>query len=144
LYKTFTNIGKKEHIRWFTILLLMEFSTSFANLSMVMCYKVAHYSINKLNKFIKIHKDFAEFAKKNVVYQIERRDCDTIYVGQTGRKLKNEISRTSSTQLIYSNHIHRVTSTRLVITNHRVSCNYDFDWDNMRILNSERNYNKRL
>jgi len=59
---------------------------------MVMCYKIAHYSINKLNKFIKIHKDFAEFAKKNVVYQIERHDCDTIYVGQTGRKLKTRLA----------------------------------------------------
>jgi len=44
MYKT--NIGKKEHIRYRQFLLLMEFPTSFVNLSMV-CIIFAHYNINK-------------------------------------------------------------------------------------------------
>ena len=73
-----------------------------------------------------------------MVYHIECRDCDAIYVGQTGRKLKTRLAEHHQPYTA----IHRVTS-RLVITNRR-SCNYDFDWDNVRILNSERNYNKRI
>ncbi|KYN17282.1 hypothetical protein ALC57_10434, partial [Trachymyrmex cornetzi] len=31
-----------------------------------------------------------------------------------------------------------------VITEHRVNFGHEFDWDNVRVLDSERNYNKRL
>ena len=72
-----------------------------------------------------------------MVDQIECRDYDATYVDQTGRKLKTRLAE-------HRNHIRRVTSTCSVITDHKVSCNHDFDWDNVRILESERNYNKRM
>ncbi|XP_018364041.1 PREDICTED: uncharacterized protein LOC108761811 [Trachymyrmex cornetzi] len=55
-------------------------------------YRVAHYSINKLNKCIRVHKDTLPiWEKRNVVYQIGCRDCDATYVGQTGRKLNTRV-----------------------------------------------------
>ena len=37
-----------------------------------------------------------------MIYQSECRDCDAIYVDQTGRKLKNEISRTSQSYMLHA------------------------------------------
>jgi len=44
--------------------------------------KLAYYNNNKLNKFIRIHKDkLPKNVNKNVVYNISCRDCDVSYVG---------------------------------------------------------------
>ena len=49
--------------------------------------KLSFFSLNKLNKFIKVQKDIlSKFSNKNVVYKIPCKDCDA-YVGQKGRKL---------------------------------------------------------
>ena len=54
-----------------------------------------------MSKFIKVYKDVLLIeSKKNVVYQISCNDCDTTYVGQTGRKLKIRVSE-------HRNHINR-------------------------------------
>ena len=36
------------------------------------------------------------------------------------------------------NHINRNTDQKLVITEHRLEQAYDFDWDNVKILNQEK------
>jgi len=54
--------------------------------------KLAFFSDNKLNRFIKIQKDaFPKFDNKNVIYKICCEDCETSYVGQTCRKFSNRI-----------------------------------------------------
>ncbi|XP_072765776.1 uncharacterized protein [Anoplolepis gracilipes] len=54
--------------------------------------RLAYYSINKNNKFIKTHKDpIPSLMKINVVYKINYLNCDASYVGQTGRKLNIRI-----------------------------------------------------
>ena len=131
-------IVEKEYIRWFTISFINGIFNKFCKFINGICYRViAHYSINKLNKFIRIPKDpLPKFAKRNVVYQID--------VG-IAMILSTQVKREKKLKLRLAEHRnHRVTSIRSVITNHRVSCNHDFDWDNMRILDSERNYNKRM
>ncbi|KYN11234.1 hypothetical protein ALC57_16619 [Trachymyrmex cornetzi] len=58
--------------------------------------KVSFFSSNKLNKYIKVQKDRVDsLSKSNVVYKINCKDCDASYVGQTGRRLKTRICRTS-------------------------------------------------
>ena len=55
--------------------------------------KLAFFSDNKLNRFIKVQKDaLSKFDNKNVVYKICCKDCDASYVGQTCRKLSSRIS----------------------------------------------------
>ena len=48
--------------------------------------------MNNLNRFIKTGKDKIKKEElANVVYQINCKDCDHSYVGQTKRKLKTRL-----------------------------------------------------
>jgi len=73
----------------------------------------------------------------NVVYKINCKDCDASYVGQIGKQLKTRISE-------HKNHIKWKTSIHSVITEHRMQRGHDFDWDDVKILDVERNYSRRL
>jgi len=65
----------------------------------------------------------------NLVYRLSCKDCNTTYVGQTGRTLKTRISE-------HWNHINRNTTTQFIITEHRLNFSHEFDWDN--VLDRER------
>jgi len=100
--------------------------------------RVAYYGINKLRNIIKAHKDLLpNLCKKNVYKLLNCNNCETTYVGQTKRQLKTRI-------IEHRNHIKRNTSTRSVITDHRIISGHDFDWNNVKILNVEKNFNKRF
>lgn len=100
--------------------------------------KLAFYSLNKLRSFIKVHKDpLPDSSKRNVVYKISCNDYDVSYVGQTGRQLNTRISE-------HRKHICRNMTVYFVITDHRVYQDHDFDWDQVRVLDVERNLYKRL
>ena len=88
------------------------------------------FNLNKLNSFIKTHKDpLLNKTKKNVVYKIYCKDCDASYVGQTERTLKTRI-------LEHCNR--RNTSDYSVITEHRLDLNHDFNWEGTKIVDQER------
>ncbi|KYQ60533.1 hypothetical protein ALC60_00516 [Trachymyrmex zeteki] len=72
-----------------------------------------------------------------VVYKIPCNDYDASYVEQTCRQLKTRISE-------HKNDINRKKINHTVVTNHRTLHNHDFGWNNVQILDVERNYNKRL
>jgi len=101
-------------------------------------FKLAFSGINRLNKFIKVHKDrLSSLSRSNVVYQINCLHCDASYVGQTRRLLKQRIDE-------HRSHIRRNTTQTSVITEHRLKFSHDFDWDNVEILDEEVYFNKRL
>jgi len=85
--------------------------------------KLAFFNLNKLRRFIKVHKDILpKESNKNVVYKIECKNCNATYVGQIGRKLKTRIQE----------HYRQINSfnkiiTRSVITNYKLSLNHDFE-----------------
>jgi len=58
-------------------------------------------------------------------------------VEQTKRLLNFRISE-------HRNHIKRNFTQIFVITNHRLDLDYDFDWDNVEILDEEINCKKRF
>jgi len=100
--------------------------------------KLAFCCYNKLNKFIGVHKDVLSLSSRsNVVYRINCLDCDTSYVSQTKRILNTRINE-------HKSHIRRNSTQPSVITDHRLKFGHEFDWDNVQILDSESNYNKRL
>jgi len=101
-------------------------------------FKLAFFGINRLNKFINVHKDRLPFlSHSNVVYKINCLHCDASYVGQTRRLLKLRIDE-------HRNHIRRGISQPSVITEHRLKFSHDFDWENVEILDKEVYFNKRL
>jgi len=109
---------------------LSNFSKTFSKLTFS-CY-------NKLNKFIRVHKDVLPVSSRfNVVYRINCLDCDASYVGQTKRTLNTRVNE-------HKSHIRRNSTQLSVITDHRQKSGHEFDWDNVKILDVESNYNKRL
>jgi len=74
---------------------------------------------------------------KNVVYKIHCKDCDVSYVGQTKRQLRTRVKE-------HHNNNKLDESKHSVISEHILSCNYSFDWNQVKILDTEPNYNKRL
>ena len=92
--------------------------------------------INYVNSSRYIRIPFHEM-KSNMVYKICCKDCDASYVKQTGRRLKTRIAE-------HRNHIRWNTTTHLVITDYRLEEDYEFDWENVAILDEESQYRKRL
>lgn len=88
-----------------------------------------YFSLNKLDKLIKGHKDpLPKALSMNVVYKIDCNDCNASYVGQTGRRLQTRIEE-------HRKHINRNSSSRSVITDHKVNFGHDFKkWEDVRIL----------
>jgi len=58
-------------------------------------------------------------------------------VGQTKRTLNTRVGE-------HRNHIRRNSAQISVITDHRLQLNHEFDWDDVRVLDEEMNYKKRL
>ncbi|KYN43063.1 hypothetical protein ALC56_02502, partial [Trachymyrmex septentrionalis] len=56
-------------------------------------HKISFFSINKLNRFIKVHKNLPQMEKKNIIYKIECKDCNASYVGQIHKNLKIKIKQ---------------------------------------------------
>jgi len=130
--------NETQSVKWFTVPYVGNFSEKFKKVIVGTKLKLAYYSLNKLNKFIKVHKDpISNLHQKNVVYKIYCNDCDASYVGQTGRLLKTRISE-------HRNHVRRNSSTTSVIANHGMHLNHNFDWNGVEILDVESFYHKRL
>ncbi|KAL6418881.1 hypothetical protein ACFW04_011716 [Cataglyphis niger] len=100
--------------------------------------KLSYFSLNKLHRFIKVHKDQEPKASSsNIIYKINCDNCDASYVGQTGRQLQTRIKE-------HRNHIRRNTSSHSIIIDHRLQHNHEFKWNDVKILDTEPIYNKRL
>jgi len=113
--------NEQQTTKWFTIPYISTFSEKCRNVIADTSLKLSFHSLNKLSKFINVHKDpLPSLQKKNVVYKIHCNDYDASYVGQRGRLLKTSISE-------HQSHIRRNTPTTSVITNHRMQLNHEFD-----------------
>ncbi|KYN18349.1 hypothetical protein ALC57_09345 [Trachymyrmex cornetzi] len=135
---TSTDISNnKETVSWLTVPFIPFHTEKFKRFN---CndIRVSYRSPNKMGKYIKVQKDaLKKNCKSNVVYKISCNDCDASYVGQTGRQLKTRISE-------HRNHIRHKSATRSVVTEHRLFNNHDFRWDDVKILDEEPIYRKRL
>ena len=63
-------------------------------------------------------------------------NCESSYVGQTKRKLKTRIKE-------HKTDIKKSTSEISVVSRHRVNEMHEFDWDNIKILDTEQSLMKR-
>jgi len=80
----------------------------------------------KLDTIILKGKDRLDTQRETeIVYKINCKDCDKVYIGQTKRHLATRSGNFS------------------VVTDHRLTFNHDFDWLKPNILHKERNRKKR-
>jgi len=117
-----------------TISYLPKFADKFKEVICGLDTRLSFYSLNKLGGVIRAHKNILpKLSNKDVVYKLCCKNCDA-YVGHTSRQLKTRISE-------HRNHINRNISH---IIEHRLQFNHDFDWKDVKILDSERFLGKRL
>ncbi|XP_071582148.1 uncharacterized protein [Temnothorax nylanderi] len=122
----------------FTIPYVLTLTEKYKNITKDLKVKLSYFSMNKLNKFIRVHKDpLPNSSMRNIVYKINCKDCDASYVGQTGRQLQTRVKE-------HESQIRRSGGGNSVVTEHRVECNHDFDWNDVKILDKEMLLNKRL
>jgi len=101
------------------------------------CVDVIYTIPKKLNHIIKKGKDKLDTkSNTDVVYKIEYKDCDKVYIGQTKRHLETHIKE-------HKNNIKNPSGNYSVVTNHRLSEEHDFKWDEPIILHKEGNRRKR-
>jgi len=71
---------------FFVIPYINSISNKFKNVAVNINKSLAFVVSNKLNRFIKAHKDpLPKLNHSNVVYEINCKDCTASYVGQTSR-----------------------------------------------------------
>ena len=90
---------------------------------------------HSLTRIIKLGKDKSEkWNETGVVYKFDCKDCSVCYIGETKRKLKGRISEHQ-----------KCTNKLLPVPFHIVeNTTHSFVWNNVKILDREKNYNKRL
>jgi len=102
-----------------------------------------HSILNTLKSYIKRGKDDLEvLSHQNVVYKITCNDCDTTYIRQTKRQL-----RTRSYQTMRPDHvinINKKSRSLSVISNHRLENNHEMNWNDVKIMDNEPFYGKKL
>jgi len=101
-------------------------------------YMIGYRILNKLTGFIKRHKDIDSYeSNNNAVYKIFCNNCNASYVGQTKRKIVTRINE-------HIKNVGFVESKHSVITKHILEFNHRFDWKNVKIMDLEPHYYKRL
>lgn len=106
-------IKDEERKNFFVIPYIDTISDRVASLIKKSEMTIGYHCLNKLNRFIKVHKDKNQHvSNSNVVYKVNCKDCDATYVGQTKRKLStrikehvNNIRLDSSRHSVISEHI---------------------------------------
>ena len=98
------------------------------------------YSVKNQNNYKLIIKGKDNLPKNdriNLVYKIECDNCPTVYVGQTKRKISSRIRE-------HFNNISHRSQQISVVSEHRLDKNHDFRWNDVKILDIEPNWKKRL
>ena len=99
--------------------------------------KTTFYTPTSLRSLLSKPKDpVPKEDRNNVIYQLDCKDCEAVYVGETKRTLN---IRTNE-------HISAVKSAsqRSHTAEHCWKYNHDFDWNNKRVLDFEKNWKTRI
>ncbi|XP_024891393.1 uncharacterized protein LOC112467144 [Temnothorax curvispinosus] len=127
-----------DRVPYFTIPYVPQLTEKYKNLTKDLNVKLSYFSLNKLNRYIRVHKDtLPSTSHRKVVYKIDCGDCEASYVGQTGRQLLTRIKE-------HDSHIRRNCTGHSVITDHRLEHKHEFKWNDVKILDQEPSLSKRL
>ena len=94
--------------------------------------------MNRLNGIIRVQKDKNNVEEcRGVVYRVDCDSCDASYVGQTGRQLGTRMKE-------HKANIKLDPARHSVISEHILEFDHSFKWNNVKILDNEHNFYKRL
>jgi len=135
----FDNIADHTSEREFFIIpYLNTISESFIPVIKKYSYDIVFTIPYTLNTFIKCGKDSLDLmSHQGVIYKISCYDCDASYVGQTKRQLRTRIKE-------HVSDINKKNGSPSVISEHILNFNHDFKWDNIKIIDNGRWYQKGL
>lgn len=89
---------------------------------------------NSLSSFVKLGKDITyKWDRTNVFYKFGCENCSATCVGETKRELKVRI-----------NEHKKNTNLETVVNQHRREFGHEFDFENVKIIDYESNYKKKL
>jgi len=101
-------------------------------------FNIAFSIPSTLHSLIKCGMDSLDLMSQHgVVYKITCHDCDASYIGQTKRQLRTRIKE-------HVSDINKKSGSPSVISEHRLRFNHDFEWDNIKIIDYELSYQKRI
>jgi len=99
--------------------------------------QVAHRPISKMGDLFPRPKDVKDLIHKTgVVYKIKCSHCDFVYYGQTERSLKTR--KAEHRRAICNN----LPASK--VAQHANDTGHDFDFDNMEVVDKEKNWHQRL
>lgn len=88
------------------------------------------------NLYSRLKDPIPTLLKSNVVYEIECKDCDKKYIGQTSQWLKSRITLHKSDT--------RKHHERCALSTHAFTLDHRVNYEDVNVLQMERNYRKRL
>jgi len=131
-------VDPRSKREFFTIPYLNSISKSFIPVIKKYGFDIAYTIPHTLNTFVKCGKDNLDpMSNPGVVYKISCQDCNASYVGQTKRQLRTRIKK-------HVSDINKKNGSPSVISEHRLKFNHEFEWDNIKIMDNEQSYQKRL
>ena len=82
-------------------------------------------------------KDAINFEqKRGLMYQISCRDCNAVYVGETGRSVRTRKRK-------HADAVNTFITKKSALSQHVVNFDHKIDWDNVKILKSESHASRR-
>jgi len=113
---------------WFTIPFVSKISYKFKDIIKDLDVDLAFFNLNKLNVFIKTHKDsLLNKTKKNVIQDILQ--------GLRCQADRENFKEQESWNIVMTSE----ESNHSVVTKHRLDLNHDFfDWEGTEIVDHER------
>lgn len=101
LDQTTTHKREAPKPKWIRIPFLGRLSGKISRVLRKFDLRPAYYSVNRIQDIFPSSKDPIPILEKSGVYRLECADCPTVYIGQTGRKLKD---RTAEHERAVRNH----------------------------------------
>jgi hypothetical protein len=83
---------EKPKTRWIRTPFLGRLSGKLARIFKTYNLRPAYYSINRMRDIFPTAKDPTPLTDKSGVYKLQCSSCPTVYIGQTGRKLKDRVA----------------------------------------------------
>ena len=138
LNKNNQKIDNESENNFFVVPYIPSISIKIAKIIKSFDLKIAYSITHSLSEFVKVTKDHIEMFKRcNVVYKINCINCNCSYVGQTKRRLISRINE-------HQKDINKKSSVLSVISEHRLNEGHDFNWSEVKILDNESWYQKRM